>query len=97
MPVTDDLSQRLAEHKEAMTEFDRTMERRNQKREEAEAVTAAGRAIGAEHWRKACDLLGEDTGGSSDVARARVHAQLAAIAFDNPIGVAKGLGVEGAT
>lgn len=48
-----------------------------------------GLSTGAAHWQRAVDLLDALGDVTGNVERAKVHAQLAAIAFDNPIDVAK--------
>lgn len=58
---------------------------------EKDRLTGIGRSVGAEHWRQACDLLNAPDIARPDMDRARLHAQLAAIAFGNPIGVARAL------
>lgn len=62
-----------------------------EQRAETNRLKGIGRHVAVTQWRHACRLVEASGDVHANTAKARVYAQLAAIAFDNPVGVAKAL------
>jgi hypothetical protein len=50
-----------------------------------------GKRMGVAHWQTAADLLNDSARGREDIEAAKVHAQLAAIAFAHPFELSEGV------